>query len=152
MCVARELCQMPGSVLAMQNCPTHGPLPLPTHSQVGLDIVRVYTWDAPYHTTPAGVVRQLRPQPGAGRSGKTSWKFPRQTGESALADHFLWFLFAPSALHPIPHCLSPRLFNYSPGHVIKQKLFPCPSPGLRTLQSSARSLETNIRSLVCPAH
>lgn len=40
--------------------PDPRPPPLPTHSQVGLEIVTVYTWDAPYHTTQAGVVRQLR--------------------------------------------------------------------------------------------
>lgn len=100
---------MPGSVLTMQNCLTHGPLPLPTHSQVGLEIVTVYTWDAPYHTTQAGVVRQLRLSLGLGEAERLYGSFPGRQGNQPLLTTSWWFLFAPSVLHPIPRCLSPLL-------------------------------------------
>ena len=119
--------------------------PAPAHSQSGgaRDSHSVHVGCTLSHH-PSRCSKAAPTQPGAGRSGKTLWKFPRQTGESALADHFLvdplCTVCSPS--HPsLPQPTSP---NFSPGHVIKQKLFPCPSPGLRTLQSSARSLVTNI--------
>lgn len=103
--------------------------PAPAHSQSGgaRDSDSVH-WDAPYHTTPAGVARPLRSQAGAGRSRKTSRKSPRQTGESALADHFLVVPPCTVCSPPHPSLPQPTSLNFSPGACHQAKTVPLPLP------------------------
>ena len=101
--------------------------PAPAHSQSGgaRDSYSVH-WDAPYHTTPAGAARQPRSQARAGRSGKPSRKPPRQTGESALADHFLVVPLCTVCSPPIPPCLSPLLLISHLGVSSSKNCSPAP--------------------------
>ena len=142
MCAERGLCQTPRSALMTQSCRTRGPLPLPTHSQVGLETVTVYT--GMRLITPPLQVQQGSPdlRLGLGEAESLHRSLPGRQGNQPLLTTSWWFLFAPSALLPHPLLPQPTSLNFSPGRVIKQKLFPCPSPGLCTLQISVRSLGT----------